>query len=381
MTESLTANWPPLHPPVLPRPLAPARELYAGRPSIAVQSETSIAGIRSVAGICLESRLGLVLTVPARWPVTKAKVMNVLAPFREVTGNVEHALVDANRYSGMGRKVGAAALDVDLVKAQLNAGQRYALTDSPYIPDGDFAALDSTLTQARAMRRPVVAALPISHLWLKNRAKELREAISLGGVPVGLMVEHAGDPMGVQAVVRGLVQVFGADQPVLVLRCDASAVAAVPYGASGGAIGTQTSLRHLYPLPKPGKGGGGRPPRIAVWVPRLMRYMSVETVADLVQYPDMDQYFTCDCFACNGLRLDRIVSDQDAYEHSLRALTKFATTRLGTAKTPELQRRALFEAGNWAQFAHQDIESTTGVPLEPPAFIGAWRIAYNESGA
>lgn len=187
--------------------------------------------------------------------------------------------------------------------------------------------------------------------------------------------------MGVQAVVRGLVHVLGADQPVLVLRCDASAVASVPYGASGGAIGTQTSLRHLYPLPKPGKSGGGRAARIAVWVPRLMSYMSVEKVADLVQYPGMDQYFVCDCLVCNGLRLDRIVNDQDAYEHSLRALTDFATRRLGTERTPELQRRALFEAGSHAQFAHQDIEFTTGVSLEPPAFIGAWRVAYGETGA
>lgn len=380
MTVSFTTSGPALSAPVVSAPLAPARELYAGRPSIAVQSETSVAGIRSVAGICNESQLGVVLTLPARWPVTKTKILDALAPFREVTGSVEHALVDANRYSGTGRRVGAAPLDVDLVKAQLDAGQRYALTDSPYIPDGDVAALGGTLAQARAMRRPVVAALPISYFWLKNRPKELREAINLGGVPVALMVEHAGDPMGVQAVVRGLVHVLGADQPVFVLRCDASAVAAVPYGASGGAIGTQTSLRHLYPLPKPGKSGGGRAARIAVWVPRLMSYMSVEKVADLVQYPGMDQYFVCDCLACNGLLLDRIVNDQDAYEHSLRALTDFAARRLGTARTPELQRRALFEAGNLAQFAHQDIESTTGVPLEPPAFIGAWRVAYNESG-
>ncbi|WP_146192392.1 hypothetical protein [Cellulomonas sp. WB94] len=381
MTDTLMPNGLTLATPALPTPLVPVRELYAGRPAIAVQSETNIDGIRSVAGICNETPLGVVLTVPARWPVTESKVSDVLAPFHEVTGDVEHALFDANRYSGVRRTIGCAPLDVGLVDAQLRAGQRYALTDSPYIPDGDFAALDGTLAQARRTGRPVVAALPISYLWLRNRPRELREAINRGGVPVGLIVEHSGDPMGVQAVVRGLVHVLGADQPVLVLRCDASAVAAVAYGAAGGAIGTLTSLRHLYPLPNPDKKSGRRPARIAVWVPRLMAYMSVEKVADLVQHPDIDQYFVCDCTACNGMRLDRIVTDRHAYEHSIRALTDFAAMRVGSAKSPELQRLALFEAGNAAQFAHQHIESTTGVPLEPPAFIGAWRVAYNEIGA
>ena len=37
----------------------------------------------AVAGICNESQLGGVLTLPARWPVTKTKILDALAPFRQ----------------------------------------------------------------------------------------------------------------------------------------------------------------------------------------------------------------------------------------------------------------------------------------------------------
>ncbi|WP_124341808.1 hypothetical protein [Cellulomonas algicola] len=309
------------------------------------------------------------------------RLTETLTAFGAVTGDVSDTLVDANRYAGKKRISGPSSLDVAWVDAQLRNGQRYALTDSPYIPDGDFAALNSTLSQGRDMRRAVVVNLPISYLWLKNRARELREAINRAGVPVALTVEHASDSMGVQAVVRGLVHVLGAEPPVLLLRCDASAVVAIPYGAAGGAIGTKTSLRHLYPLPAPGAKGGGRPARVAVWVPRLLSYKSLEVVADVVQYPGIPQYLVCDCTSCDGLTLDRVTDEAQAYDHSLRALMEFATTRLGVERSPALQRLAFYEAGKSAQFAHMDIESSTGVPFEAPAFLGAWKVAYEELNA
>ncbi|NTW39835.1 MAG: hypothetical protein HGA44_08075, partial [Cellulomonadaceae bacterium] len=378
VTETLDVNGPVLAAPLRSAPLAPARELYTGRPAISVQCETTAPALLSAAGICVESQLGAVLTFAARYPVRSSMIGDVLETFGGVTGDVQHVLIDANRYAGTCRTIGASTLDLDWVDAQLRAGLRYALTDSPYIPEGDTAALVGVLAQTRAMRRPVIAALPINYLWLKNHATQLREAINRGGVPVALMVEHKRDPMGGQAVVRGLVHVLGAEQPVLALRCDASAIPAVPYGASGGAIGTLSGLRHLYPLPT---GTGGRPPnaRISVWVPRLMAYISVEKVADLVQHPDIAHYFVCECTVCNGQTLDRITTDPQAYEHSIRALADFATRRIGVAVTPELQRLAFDSAVRIAQFAHLEIEERTGVPMNPPDFLGAWAVAYRES--
>ncbi|WP_223203754.1 hypothetical protein, partial [Cellulomonas soli] len=168
MTETLDVNEPVLAAPLRSAPLAPARELYTGRPAISVQCEATAPALLSAAGICVESQLGAVLTFAARYPVRSSMIGDVLETFGGVTGDVQHVLIDANRYAGTCRTIGASTLDLDWVDAQLRAGLRYALTDSPYIPDCDTAALESVLSQTRAMRRPVIAALPINYLWLKN---------------------------------------------------------------------------------------------------------------------------------------------------------------------------------------------------------------------
>lgn len=368
-----------LHTPVRPVPFVPSRELYSGRPALAVQGEATDAGIISIAGLARSSALGAVVTVASNARADTRRVQRYLDVFRDRAGDVSDVLTDANRYFGSGRLIGPTTLDVAWTDAQLNNGQRYALTDSPYIPAGDRTAFESVLTQTADMKRPVVAHLPIANEWLKKDATYMRETINRVGVPVALTVEHAKDPMGVHGVVRGLVHVLGADQPVLLHRCDVSTVVAVAYGAAGGAIGTTTGLRHLYPLPKPepdGKKRGFRKPRVALLVPRLLAYMSVEKIADLAGHPDAAQYLQCDCDLCLGQTLDRVVTQELAYEHSLRALMDFATTKLAPEKTPALQQLAFNEAGKYAQFAHFDLEAITGVPMEPPAFIGAWNTVY-----
>lgn len=380
MAETRARYIPTLATPARTAPLRPVHELYPGRPALAVQFAANEIEIQSVGDICAASGVGAVITLPPGRPLQVSRIKEALDMFQGARGDVTHALIDANRYAGTRRIVGASTLDHAWVDAQLDKGQRYALTDSPYIPDGDFAALESTLAQGRAMGRPVIVNLPISYLWLKNRPRQLRDAIDRAGVPVALTVEHSGDPMGGHAVVAGLVHVLGAEPPVFVLRCDASAIVALAYGAAGGAIGTTTSLRHLYPLPNPGAKSGRGPARVAVWVPRLLAYMSIEKVSDLVQYPGIDQYFLCDCTACNGLCLDRVVNERQAYEHSLRAMTEFATTRFSSQTPAAQQRLSFYEATKSAQFAHMDIEYETGVELEPPAFLGAWKRAYERPG-
>lgn len=193
------------------------------------------------------------------------------------------------------------------------------------------------------------------------------------------MLEHSQDPLGAQTAVRGLVHVLKAEPLVHLLRCDTSAIAAIAYGAAGGAIGTSTSLRHLYPMPEPGKGGYSGSARVAAWVPQLMAYVSLEKIGDLVVQEEASLYLTCRCDQCNGLTLDYIATEPEAYTHSLYALTEFANS-IGESDTPAKQRLKFHTAGQVAQFAHLEIDSL-GVKSEAPAFIGAWRVAYNEYGS
>jgi hypothetical protein len=351
--------------------LKPARTLYPGRPAITAQTKHNTAEIERVA----DTGLSAVITLPSdrridRW----TKLREALSAYRAVAGDPTHCLVDANRYAGSKRTIGVADLDTTWVDTQLNAGLAFALTDSPYIPTGDREALRHVLTQAKAMKRPVIATLPLGKGWLTHHSRDLREEIDRAGVPVGLILEHPKDPLGTQAAVRGLVDVLKAEPLVHMLRCDTSAIAAIAYGAAGGAIGTTTALRHLYPMPEEGKGGGGGNAKVAAWVPQLMTYVSLEKISDLVVNPSVTQYLTCWCTLCNGLTLDCIANEQEAYTHSFFALTDFADV-IGQSATPEAQRQAFNAHAQQAQFAHLEIEAL-GVPNQAPDFIGAWRKAY-----
>jgi len=353
------------------------RELSTGRPAIAVQVMQA-SHVPIVAQICVDEGLAAILTIDTRTDPMRA-IHDQVAAFSGITRDVTHTLVDANRYAGSGRVSGVHDLDVGWIDAQLNLGFEYALTNSPYIPEGDTAAVESILDQVVRMRRPVIAALPIANWWLRNKRgrKFLLERINRAGVPVALMVEHAKDPMGVVDVVRGLVAILAAEPPVLLLRSDLSAIGACAHGAAGGAIGTTTGLRHIFPKPKPDqKGGGYRDPQVAVFVPQLLAYMSVSKAADLAQYTGIDKFMECTCYRCNGLGVEWITDETTAFDHSLRAITDFAATRLGTRKTPQEMKDGWSLALETAQHKHLDIEGTTGVEVGIPKFFGAWRPVY-----
>jgi len=353
---------------------ASGRELYAGRPAISVQVMQP-GHIPTVGQICLDEGLAAVLTSGTRSDPIRT-IGDQVARLREVARDVTHTLADANRYSGVGRVSGVQNLDVGWVDAQLNLGFEYALTDSPYIPERDFAAVDSILDQVSRMRRPVIAALPIANWWLRDARGRttLLERINRAAVPVALMVEHAKDPMGVVDVVRGLVAILAAEPPVLLLRSDLSAIGACAYGAVGGAIGTTTGLRHIYPKPKLDKKGGGyRDPQVAVFVPQLLAYMSVSKAADLAQHPGIDKFLECACHRCNGLGVEWITEEVVAFDHSLRAISTFAMSCLGTLKSPQETKAGWSRALELAQHKHLDIEGTTGVEVGIPKFFGAWR--------
>lgn len=65
---------------------------------------------------------------------------------------------------------------------------------------------------------------------------------------MALVLAHRNDPLGSLAAVRGLLRVLAEIPNVVLLRTDLAAIGAVANGASLGAVGTSTSVRHLVPL-------------------------------------------------------------------------------------------------------------------------------------
>ncbi|WP_141996447.1 hypothetical protein [Amycolatopsis cihanbeyliensis] len=164
-------------------------------------------------------------------------------------------LCDANRYSGRRRVSAGSGTHPAWCRRQREL-DLLPLTDSGYLAPRNVAGLRAILRAAAREPAPVVAVLPMAARWFATAAvcDALVREINHYGVPVALVLEHASDPFGVQYLVRGVLRLLdSALVPVLLLRCDVSAVGALCHGAHAAAVGATSTLRHLYPVASGGR--------------------------------------------------------------------------------------------------------------------------------
>jgi hypothetical protein len=345
------------------------KSLSPGFPALLVHSK--FGGLRAVSNLGNAEGFGMVFCIPQRGRATNAD--SVLRHVSENDGDLSHVLLDTGSYSGRSRKLAVAGIDPSWVKFQLARGVRWALTDSGYVGQGDLSGLRRLLTGAAGMGGNVICLLPLHHSWLKARRAELAEEINSAGVPVALILEHSGDPLNSREAVRGLIEVLRWSQPpVLLLRCDLSAIGAVAWGAATAAIGTTTGMRHLYPVKH---GGGGRAPSIAALVPRAFSYVALEKLNDAIVAAPAEPYWYCDCRRCFGRRMDWIVTEDEAFEHTLSAVGAVAEHVLDTSLTMQQRQDAWAAICHSAQFDCMDIEGITGGGWTPAPFLGSWLAA------
>lgn len=244
-------------------------------------------------------------------------------------------LVDAARYSGKNRIPASRGISPEWISHQRGLGLPWALTDSGYCAAGDREGLRSLLRDASALPGRVVVVLALAHEWLTDDADLLRAEIDEQDHPVAIVLEHPEDPCGKTGVVPGLVHVLGADAPVGLLRADTSALGALAHGASIGAVGTTSGLRHLFPV----SDGHGRTPPGALVVPDLLTYIHIAKVRDaLVADPHLDAW-ACDCAFCreHGDGIAWIAASPapglPAFQHSAASLARIGRT-LAAADDP-----------------------------------------------
>lgn len=364
MTISTDEDWPRGHRPgrfPSPNPLIP------DAPALYFQTQFGEGHLEHAAELMNNEQVGTVLTLTQANYVSLLN--SVLNDCRRVGVPVESMMLDASCYSGKARKL-EPRLTKEWITRQRRAGLRVQLTDSPYIPSHGAATLSAVLAQAAGFGEGTVAVLPLELDWLTRQAEALVDAINREGVPVALVLEHTKDPLGVQRAVLGLTSLIDAAQvKVGVLRCDLSVIGAVAFGASWGAVGATSSLRHLYPL---AKGGGPRYARVSALVPRSLSYRSLEMIAaGIAADPDNELPWRCDCRFCLGLTIEPIADAVSAYRHSLAAIALLGEQILMGDSV--LQRKhSWVDACGQAQYVNLDIGSSTGMNWEPPAFQGAW---------
>lgn len=359
---------------VAPRPgrFPSPHPLLPGAPALYFQTDLAPGRLEHAAELMQNEQVGVVLTLTRQ--SYQSGLSSVLADCRAAGADPDGILLDANCYSGKGRRVDTR-LNPHWVTAQRRAGLRVQLTDSPYIPAGDRAALAAILAQASGFGDGTVCVLALALDWLTHDVEFLADTINRAGVPVALALEHTKDPLGVAGAVAGLEHLLDVSQVKIgMLRSDLSVIGAVAFGASWGAVGATSALRHIYPI----KGGGGRPATISALVPSCIAYRSLEMIAaGIAASPDDEIPWRCGCRFCTGLTIEGIVNSAGAYRHSLAAIALLGE-RVLMGSSVLVRKHAWLQACNHAQTVNLEIGATTDMRWEPPAFQGAWWKLYNK---
>ncbi|MFY1690597.1 hypothetical protein [Plantactinospora sp. WMMB782] len=281
-----------------------------------------------------------VVSQPGTGLVITARLGNLRSVYQSArnlieTGFSQPLLLDANRYGGNRRMPATIPFSRDWLSRQRDMGLP-VLTDSGYAEGGDVAGVTRILSQAAEIG-DVVAVLPLHLSWftVPEARRTLLRLVRGFGVPVAIAIEHPRDPIGVRGTVDGLLELIGCAVPVMLLRCDVSALGALCCGAFAAAVGTRAALRHLYPRYRPSIRRRPSPPMPSVVVPRCLSYKRLSVVARTKRrHPDTD-IWRCLCPTCGGRDLDWIFSRSEqarewlAFQHSLGALVRLRNELTG----------------------------------------------------
>jgi hypothetical protein len=310
---------------------------------------------------CAAAQLGAIYTG------AKPREMDELIRLHETLG-AGPVLFDADRYTGKNRDQVKPTLDPDWVTAQRALGVRHALTDSPFIADGDRTRLASILMQGARMPG-AITALPLGKRWFTHDAAELAELLNRFSTPVALMAQDRGDPFETERAVAGLIHVLdNAKVQVLLLRCDTSAIGALAFGASHAAIGTSTTLRHIWPPAK--KSGGFGKADIAAYVPSAMSYRSLPTIGfAMLHYADDQLPWRCSCDVCAGNTLDCLAHEDEAALHSLLSLSDLTRSVLDDASQAA---QSWIERCRTARYINEEISAKLIKNWPVPGNLDAW---------
>lgn len=255
-------------------------------------------------------------------------------------------------------------------------GLRWALTDSGYCATlADVAAI---LADAAVFPGEVVVLLPVPHELLSDNADDLVTLLDRQPHPVAVVLEHEQDPFNEPGLVEAAVHlVHRADRPVLFLRSDTSALGLIAHGATAGAVGTTSGLRHLYPAADPAPIS----PQLAFVVPELLSYISNPRFLAAYAVDSGQAAWRCPCWFCNRRDLAWInaeptseAQEQAAYRHSVAAIAdlgrRLATTASATGPVPAWQQLC-----GAAQAEFLAIRAEQGRDWEPKEALSHWRLA------
>jgi hypothetical protein len=232
----------------------------------------------------------------------------------------------------------------DWLMRQRAAGAPLILTDTPRIPDKDQSALRTALARWDSIDEPTLVVLPIEPWWLRDGLSWLIEEVRAAARAVALVLLHRYNGLDLVRAVAGLLAFISEVEPVpvVLLRCDISAVGAVAHGAYAGFVGWTASTRH-GPLPmrqpKRTEDDHEQDDTPSVLVPALHTYFKTSALPAFarIRRPDV---LRCDDSFCAGQSLLEIAERGEVDPRAART----PAGRHNMATTEQIARHVLSAA-------------------------------------
>lgn len=283
-------------------------------------------------------------TSPGIYPYLGGKV--AVDQLQSIVDNCGTAVVSGRKGAKLARQVSGVLLDPaqyepsaeddpgalfeyeSWLKRQQAAEVPIYLTDTPRIQNGDRSALQDALKRWEFLEEPTLMVLPIEPWWLKDGRTWLIQEVRKAKKPVAVVLLAAYNGLDASEAVSGLLSFIEkvSPVPVVMLRCDISAVGAVAHGASAGFIGWSPSTRHGS---KPIRSTGGEDRKQdktpGVFVPALHDYFKASRFPALARFRHAD-VLRCYDHCCGRVGLHEIADLSEtnqraartkAYQHSV----------------------------------------------------------------
>jgi hypothetical protein len=317
----------------------------------------------------------------------------------KLAARIPGVLVDPAAYGSPPAADSGSLFDYDeWLTRQQAAGVPLILTDTPRIGNDDRSALRKALERWAAIEDPTLVVLPIEPWWLREGLPHLTEEVRAAGRPVAIVLLHQYNGLDTARAIAGLLT-FMADVeplPVVLLRCDISAVGLVAHRAFAGFVGGSANTRHgPLPMRRPDRAEGEdeRDDSPSVFVPALHNYVKASKLPALARdrrpnalardrMPNAlardrrTNMLRCGDPVCRGGSLLEIA---ELTETDLRA-ARLLAGRHNMASTEQIARRILATAGPrdaWREACRAGAEASaslaeSGVSLPSSRWLRQW---------
>jgi len=299
----------------------------------------------------------------------------------KLAARIPGVLVDPAAYGSPPAAGSGSLFDYDeWLTRQQAAGAPLILTDTPRIRNDDRSALRKALERWAAIDDPTVVVLPIEPWWLREGLPHLTEEVRAAGRPVAIVLLHQYNGLDTARAIAGLLTFIAEIEPlpVVLLRCDISAVGLVAHRAFAGFVGGSAHTRH-GPLPMRRRarteGDDERDVSPSVFVPALHDYVKTSKLPALAR-DRRTNVLRCGDPVCRGGSLLEIA---ELTETDLLA-ARLLAGRHNMASTEQLARRILTAAeprDAWRDACQAGAEASaalteSGVSLPASRWLRQW---------